>query len=95
MADAVAKVQPEGPIYAHVSTDMLRFFTADFYTGDRVKPFELTNPGSGVMLIGVQDARTWLPEHADEYEFELLKHFKKRSCDVRQDVLMLRFGPKE
>ena len=95
IADTVAKVPPDGPVYAHVSTDMLRFFTADFYTGDRVKPFELSEPSSGVMLIGVEDGRTWLPAHADKYDFYLLKHFRKRSCDVRQEVLLLRFRPKE
>ena len=94
IAEAAAKVQPEGPIYAHVSTDMLRFFTADFYTADRVRPFELDNPESGVMLIGVEDGRKWLPEHADRYEFQLLKHFRQRSCDVRQEVLLLRFQAK-
>jgi 4-amino-4-deoxy-L-arabinose transferase-like glycosyltransferase len=91
IADAVAAVVPEGPIYAHVSADMLRFFTADFYTGDRIKEFDTFSPASGVMLIGVDDARTWLPAHASAYEFVLLKHFKNRSCDVRQEVLMLRF----
>ena len=76
MLEAAAKVQPDGPIYAHVSTDMLRFFTADFYTADRVRPFELDNPESGVMLIGVEDGRKWLPEHADRYEFQLLEAFQ-------------------
>jgi hypothetical protein len=95
IADAAVAAAPEGPIYAHVSTDMLRFFTADFYTGDRIKPFDTAAPASGVMLIGVDDARTWLPAHADAYEFVLLKHFKSRSCDIRQEVLLLRFNLKQ
>lgn len=95
IADAVESVQPDGPVYAHVSTDMLRFFTTDFYTGDRVKPFELSSPSSGVLLIGVEDARTWLPAHAGDYDFYILKHFRKRSCDLRQEVLLLRFRPRQ
>lgn len=95
IAREVERVQPQGPIYAHVATDMLRFFSVDFYTGDRVKPFELTNPEEGVMLVGVQDARTWLPANADKYDFYLLKHFPTRSPDIRQDVLLLRFRTKQ
>ena len=90
----INRLQPEGDVYAHVSTDMLRFFTANYYTGDRIKPFESAEPSSGYLLIGVEDARTFLPEHADDYDFYMVRHFRKRSCDTRQPMLLLKFREK-
>lgn len=94
MAQLLNRLQPEGDIYAHVSTDMLKFFTIDFYTLDRIKPIETADANSGYFIIGVEDARKFLPENADKYDFYLKKHFNRRSCDIRQDVLLLRFVKK-
>lgn len=94
MAQLLNRLQPEGDIYAHVSTDMLKFFTIDFYTDDRIKPIETADAASGYFIIGVEDARKFLPENADKYDFYLKKHFNRRSCDIRQDVLLLRFVKK-
>lgn len=94
VAEVINRLQPEGDVYAHVSTDMLRFFTANYYTGDRIKPFESAEPSSGYLLIGVEDARTFLPEHADDYDFYMVRHVRKRSCDTRQPMLLLKFREK-
>lgn len=94
VAELLNRLQPEGDIYAHVSADMLKFFTIDFYTDDRIKPIESTEATSGYFIIGVEDARTFLPENADKYHFFLKKHFNRRSCDTKQDILLLRFVKK-
>ena len=75
---------------------MLRFYGTNYYTNDRIKPFRmLDDPQSGYLLVGVEDARKFLPAQADTYDFYLIKHFKKRSADIRQPVLLLKFVKKE
>jgi hypothetical protein len=97
IATELNRLCPEGKIYGYVATPMLRFFGADYYTGDRIVPFEMAEAegvDSGYLVVGVEDGKTFLPAHADEYEFYLLKHFKSKSADLHQQTLVLRFQKK-
>ncbi|MCM1504370.1 MAG: glycosyltransferase family 39 protein [Muribaculum sp.] len=94
IAEFLNRTNPEGPIYSYIDTDQMRFFTTNFYAGDRIRPIELDDPDSGLMLVGVRQAKEWLPKNADRYEFTLVKHFKARSCDMRDQILLLHFQKK-
>ena len=94
IAEYLNRIQPEGNIYSYIDTDQMRFFTTDFYTDDRIRPIELDDPDTGLLLVGVRQAKEWLPANADKYEFTLVKHFKARSCDMRDQILLLRFAKK-
>ena len=96
IATTVNRLQPEGNVYSHIGNSMLRFYGTNYYTNDRIKPFRmLDDTQSGYLLVGVEDARKFLPAQADTYDFYLIKHFKKRSADIRQPVLLLKFVKKE
>lgn len=96
IATTVNRIQPRGNIYAHVEMPMLHFYSANYYTNDRIKPFSMSGDAkSGYLLVGVEDARKFLPEQAGTYDFYLIKHFKKRSADIRQPILLLKFIKKE
>lgn len=89
------RLQPEGDIYSYVKTPMLRFYIANFYTGDRIKQFEKELPDKGLLIVGVEDAREFLPKYKQSYDWSLVKHWQKRGRDVGQQVLLLRFNRKE
>ena len=94
IAEYLNRICPDKPIYSYIDTDQMRFFTANYYTGDRIRPIELDDPDSGLLLIGVRQAKEWLPANADRYDFTLVKHFRARSCDMRDQIILLRFNKK-
>lgn len=94
IAEYLNRIQPAGPVYSYIDTDQMRFFTTNFYAGDRIRPIELDDPSTGLLLIGVRQAKEWLPANADLYDFTLVKHFRARSCDMRDQILLLRFNKK-
>lgn len=94
IAEYLNRIQPEGPVYSYIDTDQMRFFTTNFYAGDRIRPIELDDPSTGMLLIGVRQAKEWLPANADRYDFTLVRHFRARSCDMRDQILLLRFDKK-
>lgn len=94
IAEYLNRICPDKPIYSYIDTDQMRFFTANYYTGDRIRPIELDDPDSGLLLIGMRQAKEWLPANADRYDFTLVKHFRARSCDMRDQIILLRFNKK-
>lgn len=94
MAKEVMEVVPQGPIYSYIKTDMMRFFTINFYAGNRVLLFETEQPEEGYLLIGKKDAAHYLPAQSSQYEFEQVYESNKRSCDTRDVVCMYRFEKK-
>lgn len=95
IAEYLNRIQPEGPVYSYIDTDQMRFFTTNFYAGDRIRPIELDDPSTGLLLIGVRQAKEWLPANADRYDFTLVRHFRARSCDMRDQILLLHFDKKQ
>lgn len=95
IAEYLNRIQPEGPVYSYIDTDQMRFFTTNFYAGDRIRPIEFDDPSTGLLLIGVRQAKEWLPANADRYDFTLVRHFRARSCDMRDQILLLHFDKKQ
>lgn len=95
IAAALNRLEPKGDVYAYTADYNTRFFGVDYYVDDRLKPIETAAEGkSGYMIITVDDGKTYLPENAGKYDFYLLKHFRTRSCDMRKEVLLLKFTPR-
>lgn len=95
IAAALNRLEPEGEVYAYTTDYNTRFFGVDYYVDDRLKRIETAPEGkSGYMIITVDDGKTYLPENAGKYDFYLLKHFRTRSCDMRKEVLLLKFTPR-
>lgn len=95
IAEYLNRIQPEGSVYSYIDTDQMRFFTTNFYAGDRIRPIELDDPSTGLLLIGMRQAKEWLPANADRYDFTLVRHFRARSCDMRDQILLLHFDKKQ
>ncbi len=95
IAVALNEMEPEGNLYAYTKGYNARFYGVNYYLNDRLKSID-TAPADkpGYMIITVDDGKTYLPENVDKYDFYLLKHFRTRSCDMRREVILLKFVPK-
>ena len=81
-------------IYSFVDDKYLRFYTINFYTGDRVKLFEKELPESGVVIVGEKDMKLLLEKYEGKYEFASIFRSDRRSCDRRQPIVLLQFFQK-
>lgn len=80
-------------IYSYVKTDMLHFFTINFYQGNTIVPFEMEMPQSGNLLVGEKDFPEFAARHTG-YEFSLVYDSRHRSCDTRQNIQLYKFYKK-
>ncbi|MBR6639685.1 MAG: glycosyltransferase family 39 protein [Muribaculaceae bacterium] len=94
VAQLVKDIVPEGEIYSFVDDKYLRFYTINFYTGDRVKLFDKELPESGVVIVGEKDMELLLEKYESKYEFASIFRSDRRSCDRRQPILLLQFFQK-
>lgn len=86
----VMEFVPEGNLFSYIKADMMRFFTINFYCGNRVLLFESEKPEEGYLLIGKKDAANYLPQQTS-YSFEQVYESDKRSCDTRDNVRLYHF----
>ncbi|MBO5016223.1 MAG: dolichyl-phosphate-mannose--protein mannosyltransferase, partial [Bacteroidaceae bacterium] len=93
LAEKVKEYVPEGNLYSYIKVDMMRFFTINFYCGNRVLLFESEKPEEGYLLIGKKDAANYLPQQSS-YSFEQVYESDKRSCDTRDNVRLYHFKKK-
>ena len=93
LAEKVKEYVPEGNLYSYIKVDMMRFFTINFYCGNRVLLFESEKPEEGYLLIGKKDAANYLPQQSS-YDFEQVYESDKRSCDTRDNVRLYHFKKK-
>lgn len=82
---------PEGPIYSYVSSEMMHFFTINFYEGNRVVSFEKEQPREGYLLVGRRDFELLAPRYQTQYAFREVWATGHRSCDTKDEVLLYTF----
>lgn len=93
IAEAIRAQVPEGNLYSYISTDMMRFFTVNFYLNNRVLQFELENPREGYLLISPHDYDAFAKRHVN-YTFEEVYRSVKKSCDTKAPIVMYKFKMK-
>lgn len=94
MAEDIRAIAPEGKVYSYCSTDMLRFFTINFYHNDQIKLFEKEKPAEGYLLVGAHNFEEFKPRHEQEYSFKEVYRSKKRGCDIRDIIYLYQFEKK-
>lgn len=90
VAEQVALVSAGVPVYSYVKTEMLHFFTINFYRHNTIVPFEQARPSSGYLLVGEKDFGSFRQSHPG-YTFRLAFNSGHRSCDTRQNVQLYAF----
>lgn len=94
VACRIKEMIPHGKIYSYVSTEMLRFFTINFYNDDRVALFDRELPREGHLLVGKKDFELLQSDYGDRYNFQEVLNTHKRSCDTRDTIYVYRFTKK-
>lgn len=91
IAEEIRTRVPEGNLYSYISSDMMRFFTVNFYLNNRILQFELENPSEGYLLIGPHDFESFSSQHPN-YVFEEVYRSVKKSCDTKAPIVMYKFS---
>lgn len=89
--DIARMVPPSDGIYTLVNDPMLRYYTINFYLGDRLRRFDAELPSAGYLVVGSNDADMLMSPYFGDYQFELLHNFSHKGCDVRQPINLYRF----
>lgn len=95
IASEVSQIANGEPITSYVSTYMLHFFGINWYLNDNVGVFDPEKyPGKdtkGYILVGEKDRVELEEKYGADYHFEQVYRSDKRSCDVKQVVLLLKY----
>ena len=95
---------PQG-IYSYNSAKMLRYYTAAFYLGDRIRLFapeqgssqstvgteSASLPAEGLLIIGQKDLDQWQQRFGSAYATDTLWTCSRKSCDSRQIPMLIHF----
>lgn len=109
-AQSVERIVPQQqPIYSYCSAPMMRFFAIDFYTEDRVRPFDLspqekmikaqvcrveTVSREGYVLVSDKDVEEFMQLYARDYDFSRVYRSRKKGCDVKSYFGLYKFTRK-
>lgn len=92
IAEEIKKIIPEGKIYSYISTDMMHFFTINFYNNDRIGEFNQPGmPATGYLLVGENDFKILEEKYGTQYKFIDIFNSHKRSCDTKDIVHLYTF----
>lgn len=92
MAREIERIKPQGTIYSFIGEKSMRFFTADFYLGDRIEPFDLdTAPTKGMVMAGEGDGDWFREQMKGRLVMTPVKTWGKRSCDINLPVTLWRY----
>lgn len=95
LAREINRLQPSGDVYGYINVDMLRFYTAGFYTGDRIVPIEKMKkaPVAGesvYLLVGEKDLDEFNKEYGPRVSLTPVYTAPRKSCDTKQVTTIYR-----
>ncbi len=92
LAAEIERIVPQGPVYQYISTPMLRFYTANFYLGDRICLFETHLPERGWLIVGDNDIDAWRQTYGADYRANTVMIWDRPGCDTSTRPMLLRFS---
>lgn len=92
VANDIARIVPEGNIYAYMTNEFPRFYTINHYLSDRLRPYSAT-PASGYLLLDGTDEELseWQRQYGSNYHIKEIYYTDHRSCDRRKPIRLLHF----
>ncbi len=93
MAELIVQRYPTDRLYSFIADDMMHFFGANFYSGDRIGEFESAHPDKGVLLIVDNDRADFFARHTD-YTFTPDGDAGDTKNEMKQKVYFYRFERK-
>lgn len=82
------------PLYGWCDGSMPRFYTIDFYLDDKMPALNVPLGHEIVFLVGKNDFEKWKERFSAEFDYEIIRDTGVRSCDIRQDILLVKSWPK-
>lgn len=75
-------LEPEGPVYSY--GDWVKFYSINYYLGDRVRIFDMLHPAEGYVLVIDELQEKFLQNNQDTYRLDEVYRTPLRSCDMRK-----------
>lgn len=93
LAEQVNAYVPQGAVYSY---SKMSFYCVNFYLNDRMRHIEAEQPasGEGYLLVPEKEEEEMIKELEQTYQLKKVFRTDKRSCDMRDEVCMYKFGPK-
>lgn len=92
LAAEIERIVPGGPVYQYITAPMLRFYTANFYLGDRICLFETHLPERGWLIVGDNDIDAWRKAYGADYRANTVMIWERPGCDTSSRPMLLRFS---
>lgn len=92
LAIAVSEAAPTGPVYEFHTDRLIRYYTVNFYIGDRMRLFAREMPTNGWIIIDEPDIEAWREAYGTAYTLTEVTPWHRRSCDTRRQPHLMRFA---
>ena len=85
-------LEPEEPVYSY--GDWVKFYSINYYLGDRVRIFDMLHPAEGYVLVIDELQEKFLQNNQNAYRLDEVYRTPLRSCDMRKKVIVYKFSRK-
>lgn len=85
-------LKPEEPVYSY--GDWVKFYSINYYLGDRVRIFDMLHPAEGYVLVIDELQEKFLQNNQNAYRLDEVYRTPLRSCDMRKKVIVYKFSRK-
>lgn len=85
-------LEPEEPVYSY--GDWVKFYSINYYLGDRVRIFDMLHPAEGCVLVIDELQEKFLQNNQNAYRLDEVYRTPLRSCDMRKKVIVYKFSRK-
>lgn len=85
-------LEPEEPVYSY--GDWVKFYSINYYLGDRVRIFDMLHSAEGYVLVIDELQEKFLQNNQNAYRLDEVYRTPLRSCDMRKKVIVYKFSRK-
>lgn len=85
-------LEPEEPVYSY--GDWVKFYSINYYLGDRVRIFDMLHPAEGYVLVIDELQEKFLQNNQNAYRLDEVYRTPLRGCDMRKKVIVYKFSRK-
>lgn len=94
IADRLAQMYPHKQLYTITGDRLSRFYSVNYYLGDKLLRFESEQPDSGLVLVPYKRAEKFLELYDSLYTFDIDYLDTHRSCEWKTPTAVYRFHRK-
>ncbi len=94
IADRLAQMYPHKQLYTITGDRLSRFYSVNYYLGDKLLRFESEQPDSGLVLVPYKRAEKFLELYDSLYIFDIDYLDTHRSCEWKTPTAVYRFHRK-